>query len=99
MSEKSAFEPHPAAEPVTPIVCMKKWLDDKQRWMGVVCQAVKNPNGEEGIIVYDVNTAETQVEIDDWADDSIATKPWERGVEQPLVQVQNDSNSGKREEI
>lgn len=65
------------AEPLTGIVAMKDWDDGKQRWIGTVCQAFRYPDGTEGIVVYDVGSAETQVEIDDWARHSIKTRPWE----------------------
>ncbi len=66
------------AEPLTGIVAMKYWNDTKQRWIGTVCQAFRYKDGAEGIVVYDVGSAETQVEIDDWARRSMAEKPWER---------------------
>lgn len=68
------------AEPLTGVVAMKDWNDEKQCWIGTVCQAFRYPDGTEGIVVYDVGSAETQVEIDDWARHSIRTKPWETDV-------------------
>lgn len=65
------------AEPLTPIVAMKDWNDEKQRWIGTICQAFRYPDGTEGIVVYDVESAETQVEIDDWARESMRDKPWD----------------------
>jgi hypothetical protein len=67
-----------AAKPLTEIVAMKAWNDEKQCWIGTVCQAFRYLDGTEGIVVYDVGRAETQVEIDDWARESLATKPWQR---------------------
>lgn len=66
------------ATPLTGIVGMKDWNDEEQCWIGTVCQAFRYPDGTEGIVVYDVGRAETQVEIDDWARNSIATRPWDR---------------------
>jgi hypothetical protein len=66
------------AEPLTGIVAMKDWNDLKQCWIGTVCQVFRYSDGTEGIVVYDVGRAETQVEIDDWARLSLETKPWER---------------------
>ncbi len=64
-------------KPLTGLVCIKNWDDERQRWVGVVCQVLV-VNGEQGIVVHDINTAETQVEIDDWGKETIATRPWEK---------------------
>lgn len=56
---------------------MKNWSDEKQCWVGVVCRIELDDKGEERITVYDVGTAETQVQIGDWIKNSIATRPWE----------------------
>lgn len=65
-------------EALTGVICMKNWDDEKQCWVGIVCQAFRALDGKEGIVVYDVGTADTQVEIDDWGVNSIATRPWEK---------------------
>lgn len=59
------------------VVGMKNWSDEKQRWHGVICQVRVDGDGEEFVQVYDVGSAETQVEIEDWLRDSIATRPWD----------------------
>jgi len=64
--------------PVSDFVGMKNWDDKKQCWIGVVCRVMKNNVGKEFIEVADVVDAKTQVEIDDLIAESIATKPWER---------------------
>jgi len=60
------------------ILGMKNWSDEKQCWMGVICQIRKDESGNEFIQIYDVKSAELQVQIDDWIKESIATKPWEK---------------------
>lgn len=72
------FEPHPDARPYGDIVAMKDWQDARQQWVVVICQVFENPDGRQGIVIYDVGSAETQVEADDWARETIAAKPWER---------------------
>jgi hypothetical protein len=62
----------------SPIVAMKNWDDEKQKWLGVICQVRRDENGKEFIQIYDVKSADTQVEIDDWARNSIATEPWNK---------------------
>ncbi len=57
---------------------IKNWDDKKQCWIGVVCRIEVDDKGEEGIVVADVGSAQTQVEIDDWIGKSLAEKPWER---------------------
>lgn len=60
------------------IVGMKNWDDKKRRWCGVICQVRLDDAGKEFVQVYDVMSAETQVEIDDSIKQSIATRPWEK---------------------
>lgn len=62
---------------VSEIVGMKNWSDEKQEWHGVICQ-VRNDAGKDFIQIYDVGRGKTQVEIDDWIRDSLATRPWEK---------------------
>ena len=76
--ETRSLEEIASAEPLTDIVAMKVWNDKKRCWIGTICQAFKYSDGTEGIVVYDVGRAETQIEIDDWACDSLETKPWEK---------------------
>jgi hypothetical protein len=71
----SAAKPIIEGEAITEIVGMKHWNDEKQCWDGVVCQA-RRKDGKEFVLVYDVGSAETQVEIDDFLRHSIATEPW-----------------------
>lgn len=78
------------AEPLTSIVAMKDWNDGKQCWIGTVCQAFRYADGTEGIVVYDVGRADTQVEIDDWARTSLRDKLWERDTDSPTVQRKED---------
>lgn len=61
---------------VSDFVGVKNWDDAKRRWIGVICR-IEIEAGKEVVKVYDVGDAGTQVEIDDWIADSIATKPWE----------------------
>lgn len=76
------------AEPLAGIVAMKDWNDQKQCWIGTVCQAFRYAVGTEGILVYDVGSAETQVEIDDWAKDSMTRKPcMDQGVSAEIMPV------------
>jgi hypothetical protein len=77
MMRKVINEELATAEPLTGVVAMKDWNDEKQYWIATVCQAFRYADGTEGIVVYDVGHAETQVEIDDWTRNSLATKPWE----------------------
>lgn len=63
-------------EPVTPIVGMVNWNDRKNRWDGVVCQVVKDSKGKESILVLDVMHAETEDELSQLLEQSIATRPW-----------------------
>ena len=65
----------PELMPASDIIGMKNWDDEKQCWIGVICQ-VMVVDGKESVHVYDVERAETQVEIDDWIKEAIATKPW-----------------------
>jgi len=65
-------------EPLTPMVAVKRWDDAKQAWLGVICQCFRDSEGREGIVVYDVGMADTQVEIDDWCEEALRTKPWEK---------------------
>jgi len=57
---------------------MKNWNDAKQRWDGVICQVRRDDAGKEFIQIYDVGTAETQVEIDDWIKETLILRPWLR---------------------
>jgi hypothetical protein len=63
---------------VSELVGMKNWDDEKQCWIGVICQIVQGADGKESIHVFDVERADTQVEIDDWIVGAIKTKPWEK---------------------
>lgn len=76
--DESLKRDKPVAKVLTGVVAMKDWNEQKQCWIGTVCQAFLYLDGTEGIVVYDVGHAETQVEIDDWGRNSIATKPWEK---------------------
>lgn len=64
--------------PVSDIVGIKNWDDSRQCWIGVICQVMKDKAGKESVQVYDVLTAETQVEIDDLIADSVIDRPWEK---------------------
>lgn len=59
------------------ILGMKNWNDKKQRWDAVICQVRKDDDGKEFVQIYDVGHAETQVEVEDWIRNCLATKPWE----------------------
>jgi hypothetical protein len=64
-------------EPVSEIVGMKNWDDQKRCWIGVICQIMRGDDGKKFVHVYDCERAETQVEIDDLIRKSIETRPWE----------------------
>lgn len=64
--------------PVTEIIGVKNWNDEKQCWIGVICQVMKDSAGKEIIVVMDIETAGTQVEIDDAIRRSLETRPWEK---------------------
>lgn len=51
----------------------KVWCDATQRWLGAVVEVDQN---NHAVMVLDIGTAETQIEIDDWITESIRTKPW-----------------------
>ncbi len=68
------------------IVGMKHWDDAKRRWHGVICQVRRDDEGKEFIQVYDVGAAATQVEIEDWIKNSIATEPWNLRADAEIVE-------------
>jgi len=63
---------------LTPIVGMTNYNKKKQRWDGVVCQAVRYDDGAERVIVYDAMTAPTEHELSILLETSIQDKPWEK---------------------
>ena len=65
-----------AAKPITAVVAMKHWSNEKKCWIGKICQAVRYPNGTEDTIIYDQGEAETQAGIDEWARKSLAARTW-----------------------
>lgn len=65
------------ATPKSELTGVKNWDDSKQRWIGVVVQIIERADGQECLLVYDVMSAETQVEIDDKLREAIFLKPWE----------------------
>lgn len=67
------------------IIGMKHWDDAKRCWHGVVCQVRRDDAGKEFIQVYDVGAAETQIEIDDWIRNSLATEPWNKNADAEIV--------------
>ena len=76
---KSELNPiPPGSKPKSPLVGMKNWSDEKQSWHGVVCRVMEDASGKEFVAVFDIGSAATQVEIDDWIKESIRDKPWEK---------------------
>jgi hypothetical protein len=59
-------------------VALKTWNDEHQCWVGIITMALVNKDGEEQLLMLDFGSAETQVEIDDWADEAMFMKRWEK---------------------
>jgi hypothetical protein len=65
------------ATPTGEIVGVKNWSDERQCWVVAICQVTREADGSEKVYLLDIECADTQVEIDDWIRQSIATRPWE----------------------
>jgi hypothetical protein len=59
------------------IVGVKNWDAERQCWIGAVCQVAREDDGSENVCLLDFECADSEIAIDDWITQSIATRPWE----------------------